>query len=63
MDEVGCIGLCFAEPLVDIQTPGSSRLFFGNVRPEDVQGLVDGYLLSGEVRAARVRLDTWAPGR
>ena len=47
MDEVGCLGLCFAEPLVDIQAPGSSRLFFGNVTPQDVPSLVDGYLLSG----------------
>ena len=50
VDEVGCLGLCFAEPLVDILTPGSSRLFFGNVTPGDVPALIDGYLLSGDVR-------------
>ena len=50
VDEVGCIGLCFAEPLVDILTPGSSRLFFGNVTPGDVPALIDGCLLSGDVR-------------
>ena len=50
LDEVGCLGLCFAEPLVDILTPGGSRLFFGNVTPGDVPALIDGYLLSGEVR-------------
>ncbi len=47
VDEVGCIGLCFAEPLVDIQAPGSSRLFFGNVTPGDVPALIDGYLAPG----------------
>ncbi len=48
--EVGCLGLCFAEPLVDILRPGSSRLFFDNVAPGDVPALIDGYLLSGAVR-------------
>ena len=50
VDEVGCLGLCFAEPLVDILKPGGSRLFFGNVTPGDVPALIDGYLLSGGVR-------------
>ena len=49
VDEVGCLGLCFAEPLVDILKPGGSRLFFGNVTPGDVPALIDG-LLSGGVR-------------
>ena len=49
VDEVGCLGLCFAEPLVDILKPGGSRLFFGNVIPGDVPALIDG-LLSGGVR-------------
>ncbi len=50
VDEVGCLGLCFAEPLVDILKPGGSRLFFGNVIPGDVPALIEGYLLSGGVR-------------
>ena len=50
VDEVGCLGLCFAEPLVDILKPGGSRLFFGNVTSGDVPALIDGYLLSGGVR-------------
>ena len=27
VDEVGCLGICYAEPLVDILKPGGSRLF------------------------------------
>ena len=26
--EVGCLGLCYAEPLVDVQFPGSPRVFY-----------------------------------
>lgn len=44
VDEVGCLGICYAEPLVDIQKPGRSRLFFGNVSPDDVPAILDAYL-------------------
>ncbi len=52
IDEVGCLGLCYAEPLIDILRPGSeSRLFFGNVTPGDVGGILDAYLVQGTVPA------------
>ena len=52
IDEVGCLGLCYAEPLIDILRPGSeSRLFFGNVTPDDVGAIVDSYLVQGTVPA------------
>ena len=49
VDEVGCLGLCFAEPLVDILKPGESRLFFRNVTPADVPRIMEGYLVNGRV--------------
>ena len=50
IDEVGCLGLCYAEPLVDIIRPGTeSRLFFGNVAPEDVASIVEKYIVQGVV--------------
>ena len=49
VDEVGCLGLCYAEPLVDVTLPGVSRLFFGNVGPADVPGIINSYVVSGEV--------------
>ena len=33
VDEVGCIGLCYAEPIIDIKKKGHPRLFFKNVTP------------------------------
>ena len=41
VDQVGCLGLCFAEPLVDVAKPGAGRLFFGNVTPRDAAEVVD----------------------
>ena len=49
IDEVGCLGLCYAEPLVDILKPGEPRLFFGNVSPAGVPDLLQQYVLEGKV--------------
>ena len=54
IDQVGCLGICFAEPLVDIQKPGRSRLFFENVGPDDVAGIVEAYLVNDRVPADKV---------
>lgn len=39
--KVGCIGLCFAEPLVDIQKPGEPRIFLKNVTPEHIPSIIE----------------------
>lgn len=39
--EVGCIGLCSAEPLLDVQLPGRLRLSFTHVTAERVSDLLD----------------------
>ena len=49
IDEVGCLGICFAEPLVDIVKERGSRLFFNNVTPEDVSRIIDSYLVNDTV--------------
>ncbi|MDA1348181.1 MAG: SLBB domain-containing protein [Chloroflexi bacterium] len=54
VDEVGCLGLCYAEPLVDIQLPGKPRLFFSNVIPEDIPDIVDSYVVDGSVPGSKV---------
>ena len=40
--EVGCMGLCYAEPLVSISKPGSLRIVYSNVSPGIVPRLVEG---------------------
>ncbi len=46
--EVGCIGLCAAEPLVDIQLPGRARVMFRKVTEDQVPKLLDA-VLAGKV--------------
>jgi NADH:ubiquinone oxidoreductase subunit F (NADH-binding)/(2Fe-2S) ferredoxin len=47
---VGCLGLCYAETLVDILKPGKPRIFYKNVTPEMVPGLVESYLAGDDPR-------------
>ena len=46
--EVGCIGLCYAEPIVCITRPPNPGICYGNVTPQRAIELVDEYLVKGE---------------
>ena len=38
---VGCAGMCFAEPLVEIAIPGWPRAVYGNVEVDSCEGIID----------------------
>ena len=40
--EVGCIGMCAFEPMLDVQMPGKRRLSFMQVSPDNVASILDG---------------------
>jgi NADH:ubiquinone oxidoreductase subunit F (NADH-binding)/(2Fe-2S) ferredoxin len=44
---VGCIGMCFAEPLVDVQEPGKPRVSYRNVKPKALPKILEGQLKNG----------------
>ncbi len=48
--QVGCIGLCYAEPLVDIIKPGRPRISYAGVTPEIVPQLLEDYLINDNPR-------------
>ena len=48
LSEVGCMGLCYAEPLVDITLPNGSRLFYRNVTPTEVPAIVYSHLVRSD---------------
>ncbi len=55
IDEVGCLGICYAETLVDVVRDGTqTRLFFANVTPEDVPSIVESYIVGGETTSPRI---------
>ncbi len=43
----GCLGLCYAEPVVGIARPGSPTIWYGNVSPERAVELVEGCFVKG----------------
>ena len=47
VSRVGCIGLCYAEPLLDVQLPGGPRVFYGNVTPETAAEIVREHVAGG----------------
>lgn len=47
---VGCIGLCYAEPLVDIIKPGRPRICYSSVTPEIIPQLIEDYIVNDNPR-------------
>ena len=60
--EVGCIGLCSEEPLVDVQLPGRSRVSFPNITEDKVDGLLK-TVLAGNLPAEPALGQFFAPGQ
>jgi NADH:ubiquinone oxidoreductase subunit F (NADH-binding)/(2Fe-2S) ferredoxin/Pyruvate/2-oxoacid:ferredoxin oxidoreductase delta subunit len=46
--EVGCVGLCIREPLMDVQLPGKARLSFGDVTEDKVEAILND-VFNGEI--------------
>lgn len=46
--KVGCLGICFAEPLVYILKEGNPIICYKNVKPEDAQRIVYNYLIEDD---------------
>jgi NADH:ubiquinone oxidoreductase subunit F (NADH-binding)/NAD-dependent dihydropyrimidine dehydrogenase PreA subunit len=51
--EVGCIGFCAGEPLVDVQLPGRTRVMFRKVTAQQVPQLLEA-VMAGEIPASLV---------
>jgi NADH-quinone oxidoreductase subunit F len=47
--EVGCIGPCYLEPLVDVQMPGRPRISYSNVTPALAQKLLHSFFVKQEI--------------
>jgi NADH-quinone oxidoreductase subunit F len=46
--QVGCIGPCYLEPLMDITMPGSPRVSYANVTPQMARSIIERYLIKGD---------------
>ncbi|MFC1683085.1 NADH-ubiquinone oxidoreductase-F iron-sulfur binding region domain-containing protein [Candidatus Zixiibacteriota bacterium] len=50
--QIGCIGPCYLEPLMDITMPGRPRISYANVTPERAASVVGSYLGKGDPQPA-----------
>jgi NADH-quinone oxidoreductase subunit F len=41
--ETGCLGLCYAEPLVELEKSGSPRMLYGKLSPDNIAQCLDSY--------------------
>ena len=48
--EVGCIGPCYLEPLMDIALPGMPRVSYANVTPQKAQKILKAALVDGDLK-------------
>ena len=46
--EVGCIGLCYAEPIITIFKKGNPGIFYGNVTSKIAQKIVNSYIVGDD---------------
>lgn len=60
--QVGCIGLCSAEPLLDVQLPGVDRVSFHNVTGDKVEKVLSDLFLHHKINAAHVLGQFDTPG-
>ena len=52
--QVGCIGPCYLEPLMDVQMPGQPRISYSNVTAKDVAYILNGFFENGEITKNRL---------
>ena len=43
----GCIGMCYREPVVDVETPRLGKATYGGVSPEQIPRIVEEHVISG----------------
>lgn len=46
--QTGCLGYCYAEPVVEISMPGKESVLYGNINASKAKELVDRHLKNGE---------------
>jgi NADH-quinone oxidoreductase subunit F len=46
--QVGCIGPCYLEPLMDITMPGRPRISYANMNPHKARRVIESYLIKGD---------------
>jgi NADH:ubiquinone oxidoreductase subunit F (NADH-binding)/NAD-dependent dihydropyrimidine dehydrogenase PreA subunit/(2Fe-2S) ferredoxin len=49
LSEVGCLGLCYAEPMAEIVLPGQPGILYAKLTPAKIEKIVDEYIGQGKI--------------
>lgn len=44
----GCLGFCYAEPMVEVREPGKKSVYYGYITKEAAPDIVSGHLMQGK---------------
>lgn len=47
--QTGCMGYCYAEPTIEVTTPGSEPVVYGHVTKEKAKQIIDSHIVKGEL--------------
>lgn len=48
VQQTGCLGYCYAEPMVEVQVPGFDAKVFGYVDRKKVKEIIEDFIIKGE---------------
>ena len=48
---VGCIGMCYLEPIMAVRKPGRPFIYYGTLTPEKIEEILESYLLNDNPKA------------
>ncbi|PKM93363.1 MAG: NADP oxidoreductase [Firmicutes bacterium HGW-Firmicutes-1] len=47
--QTGCMGYCYAEPTIEVTTPGKEAVIYGDVTQEKAKEIIDNHIINGEL--------------
>ena len=47
--QMGCIGLCQCEPIIEVTLPGKEKVTYVNMTPEKAKKVIDEHIINGHV--------------
>ncbi|MBM7623068.1 (2Fe-2S) ferredoxin domain-containing protein [Sporohalobacter salinus] len=49
LNQIGCIGLCHYEPIVEVENSNQDVVTYGNVTREDAKNIVKDHIVNGQI--------------
>ncbi|MEN1758887.1 (2Fe-2S) ferredoxin domain-containing protein [Anoxynatronum sibiricum] len=60
--QVGCLGYCHSEPIVQVNVPGEEPVLYGNVDRQRAREIIQKHLLGGEFLDNAILINTFQKG-